>query len=476
LKKYNRISEIQKDLFAGEITCEQLVKNYLTKIEENKNLNAFLEVWDVEALEKAQSIDLKIKNGTAGRLAGIVIALKDVIAYKNHKVSASSKILEGFESQYSSTLVERLLHEDAIFIGRTNCDEFAMGASNENSAFGPVLNAIDNTRVPGGSSGGSAVAVQAGMCHASIGSDTGGSIRQPAAFTGLYGLKPTYGKVSRWGLLAYASSFDQLGPFTKSIEDMELLTQIISGPDDFDSTVAIENNDKLFHAEPNGKYTFAVMKEAIEHPGLHPDVKKQTMQAIQALEKQGHKITYFTFPLLDYMVPVYYVLTTAEASSNLSRYNGLLYGNRSKDAKDLETTFTLSRTEGFGTEVKRRIMLGTFVLSSDYYDAYYRKGQQVRRLIREKTLHVLSECDAILMPTTSTPPFKLGEKSKDPISMYLADLFTVQANLAGVPAISVPYGQSETGLPIGLQLMCADFEERKLFALSQILLECRDLA
>lgn len=476
MKSYNRISEIREDLFAGVLTCEQLVRQYIAKIEEKKHLNAFLEVWDEEAISRAQEIDKKIKSGKAGKLAGLVVALKDVITYKGHKVSASSRILEGFESLYSSTVVQRLLDEDVIFIGRTNCDEFAMGASNENSAYGPVLNDLDNGRVPGGSSGGSAVAVQAGMAHAALGTDTGGSIRQPAAFTGVFGLKTTYGKVSRWGLLAYASSFDQIGPFTKSLEDMELILQTIAGPDEYDGTAAVENYDKLFHPEPGGKYHFAVMREAIEHEGIHPDVKAQTLHAITALEKQGHKVSYFTFPLLEYMVPAYYVLTTAEASSNLSRYSGLLYGHRSDNAHDLESTFTLSRTEGFGAEVKRRIMLGTFVLSSDYYDAYYKKGQQVRRLIRQKTQEVLEGCDALLLPTTSTPAFKIGEKSKDPVSMYLADLFTVQANLAGVPAISIPYGTSTEGLPIGMQLVCNEFEERKLLALSEILLDCRDKA
>lgn len=470
MKTYLSISDIQADLRSGNITCESLVEAYLGSIERNKHLNAFLEVWPDEARTRATEIDKKIKDGTAGRLAGAVIALKDVLAYRNHKVSASSKILEGFESLYSATAVQRLYDEDAIFIGRTNCDEFAMGASNENSAYGPVLNAADNNRVPGGSSGGSAVAVQAGMCHAALGTDTGGSIRQPASFTGTFGLKPTYGAVSRWGLLAYASSFDQIGTFCRSLEDTSLMLEIMAGPDEHDSTVAVNHGIKPYTPNTEGRYRFAVMEEAINHPGLHPEVKQMCASAIEDLQKAGHEITYFKFPLLDYMVPAYYVLTTAEASSNLSRYSGLLYGRRSEHAVDLESTFVTSRTEGFGTEVKRRIMLGTFVLSSDYYDAYYRKGQQVRRLIKEKTLEILKDADAILIPTTSTPAFKLGEKASDPIAMYLADLFTVQANLAGVPAISIPYAETADKLPMGMQLIGNEFEEQKLFALAQTLL------
>lgn len=470
---YSRIADIRADLQSGKTTCVDLVRGCLAAIQAQPELNAFLEVWESEAIERAKEIDAKIQAGTAGKLAGCTVALKDVLAYKNHKVSASSKILEGFESLYSATAVQRLWDEDAIFIGRTNCDEFAMGASNENSAYGPVLNAADPSRVPGGSSGGSAVAVQAGMAHVALGTDTGGSIRQPAAFTGTYGLKPTYGAVSRWGLLAYASSFDQIGPFTKSVDDMELVMSVMAGPDEHDATVSTKHSLKEFKAAAGAKYTFAVMQEAVQHPGLHPEVKAMTDACIQALEAAGHTITYFSFPLLDYMVPAYYVLTTAEASSNLSRYSGMLYGNRSSQAHDLESTFIASRTEGFGAEVKRRIMLGTFVLSSDFYDAYYRKGQQVRRLIREKTAEVLQGADAILIPTTSTPAFKLGEKSKDPIAMYLADLFTVQANLAGVPAISVPYATTQEGLPMGMQLIGGEFEERKLFALSDILLSSR---
>jgi aspartyl-tRNA(Asn)/glutamyl-tRNA(Gln) amidotransferase subunit A len=470
LKSYLRISDIRSDLESGSVSCVELVRHYLAKIEENSHLNAFLEVWAEEALEKAAETDAKLASGKAGKLAGTVIALKDVLAYKNHKVSSASKILQGFESTYNATVIERLTEEDAIFIGRTNCDEFAMGASNENSSFGPVLNAADDSRVPGGSSGGSAVAVQAGMAHVALGSDTGGSIRQPAAFCGIYGLKPTYGLISRWGLLAYASSFDQIGPMCKSIEDIALLTSIMSGADGLDASMN-QSPPRTYNIEQSGKkYRFAVMKQAVEHAGLDHEVAEKTKELLNQLKAEGHEITYFDFELLDYMVPAYYVLTTAEASSNLSRYSGLLYGYRSSDAKDLETTFTLSRSQGFGPEVKRRIMLGTFVLSSDYYDAYYQKALKVRRVIKEKTEEVLNSADAILIPTTSTPAFKLGEKSKDPVAMYLADLFTVQANLAGNCAISLPLYETRDGLPIGMQLMCSHFKEQELFNISQVLL------
>lgn len=466
MKNYARIADIRTDLEAGVITCVQLVEHYLGRIAEQQHLNAFLEVWGDEALHRAREVDSKIAAGTAGKLAGAVIALKDVLTFKGHHVSSSSRILQGFESMFTGTAVQRLYDEDAIFIGRTNCDEFAMGASNENSAFGPVLNAADNTRVPGGSSGGSAVAVQAGMAHAALGTDTGGSIRQPASFCGLYGFKPTYGLISRWGLLAYASSFDQIGPMTRSLEDNMLLTEIMAGPDEHDASMSRREAPAYSLDNAGRKYRFAVMKQAVEHPGLDPEVKKHTREVLDKLVAEGHQIDYFDFELLDYMVPAYYVLTTAEASSNLSRYSGLLYGYRSQAATDLETTFTLSRSEGFGPEVKRRIMLGTFVLSSDYYDAYYQKAQKVRRIIREKTDAVFKNADAILIPTTSTPAFKLGEKAKDPIAMYLADLFTVQANLAGNCAISLPTGETATGLPMGMQVMCGHFEEQNLYNIS----------
>ena len=346
MKSYNRVTDIQTDLQSGSVSCVELVEYYLQNIQEKSHLNAFNEVWADEARKKAILIDAKIKSGQAGSLAGIVIALKDNMAYKDHKVSASSKILEGFESLYTATAVERLEKEDAIFIGRTNCDEFAMGASNENSAFGSVKNPHDETKVPGGSSGGSAVAVAADMCHCSLGSDTGGSIRQPAAFNGIYGLKPTYGRISRWGLLAYASSFDQIGPFAKSIEDVALLTSIMSGKDEHDATLLQEPPIDNWSYEGNQKQTFAVMNQAVNHEGLDPEVKDSFTHLLEKLESQGHSITYFDFPLLDQMVPTYYVLTTAEASSNLSRYSGMMYGYRSDNATDLESTYIKSRTEG----------------------------------------------------------------------------------------------------------------------------------
>ena len=453
------------------MTCAALVDYYLKNIADNQHLNAFLEVWDDEAKARAIEIDSKVNAGTAGRLAGVVIALKDVLSFRGHKVSSSSKILQGFESIYSATVVQRLLDEDAIFVGRTNCDEFAMGASNENSAFGPVLNAADPSRVPGGSSGGSAVAVQANMAHAALGSDTGGSIRQPAAFTGIVGLKPTYGLISRWGLLAYASSFDQIGPMTKSIEDSALLTEIMAGPDGQDASMFQQAAPKYSTPAAPKKAKFAVMREAIDGEGIDPEVKSMMTGLIAKLEAAGHEVTYFDFPLLDHMVPVYYVITTAEASSNLSRYSGMMYGNRSENAHDLESTYVLSRTEGFGEEVKRRIMLGTFVLSSDQYDAYYEKAQKVRQIIRTETDKILADADAILLPTTSTPAFKLGEKAANPVAMYMADLLTVQANLAGNPAISIPGGKTLDGLPMGVQLMTGILEEQELFDLSKLVEE-----
>ncbi|MES2618899.1 MAG: Asp-tRNA(Asn)/Glu-tRNA(Gln) amidotransferase subunit GatA [Bacteroidota bacterium] len=467
-KRFSSLAEIQKEILAGTISLPTLVDYYLQQIHSQKQLNAFLEVFEEEARNNATTIQEKMQTGKAGKLAGMVIAIKDNIVYKGHRSSASSKILEGFESLYSATVVERLLAEDAIIIGRTNCDEFAMGASNENSAYGPVLNASDNTRVTGGSSGGSAVAVQADMCLAALGSDTGGSIRQPAAFTGSYGLYPTYGCISRWGLIAFASSFDQIGPFTSSVEDMALLMSVMSGDDENDATMAVGNSIDANVKTVKGPLKIAYINECLNNDGLDAAIKDNTLAFIEDLKAKGHSVEGISFPYLDAMVPCYQVLTTAEASSNLSRFSGLMYGYRSPNATDLESTFKKSRTEGFGKEVKRRIMLGTFVLSSDYYDAYYTKAQKVRQLIRQKTLEIFDKYDLILTPTTSTPAFKIGEKSSDPVTMYLADIFTVQANLAGIPALSIPNGEtSDTSLSIGVQLMAPPFKEDLLFAVAK---------
>jgi len=463
---------LQNDLTSGKTTCRDVVTSYLERIESQKHLNAFLEVYGDEALDRAEVIDSKIKSNNAGKLAGLVIGIKDNIAYKGHPVSASSKILAGFNSNFSATVVERLLAEDAIIIGRLNCDEFAMGASNENSAYGNVLNAADNARVPGGSSGGSAVAVQADLCMASLGSDTGGSIRQPSSFTGTFGMKPTYGRVSRWGLLAYASSFDQIGPITKSVEDMAMILEVMAGVDEHDATVSQQPvPDYSKNLSLPDKQRIAVIRDCLVSDGIAPHVKEHTEKAIEKLKAEGHTVEFVDFPYLDYMVSCYYVLTTAEASSNLSRYSGLMYGHRSSDATDLESTFKLSRSEGFGEEVKRRIMAGTFVLSSDQYDAYYTKAQKVRRVIQDETFKILDNYDAILLPTTPTEAFKIGEKSDDLIAMYLADIFTVQAPLAGIPAISIPTGSTPENLPFGLQLMTGRFEEQKLLQLSHYLYE-----
>lgn len=460
---FSNINTLQADLKAGKTNCITLVEEAIALISQKKHLNAFLEVFEDSAKELAKKTDEKIKAGTAGKLAGVIVGLKDNICYKAHKVSASSKILEGFESLYSATVVEKLLAEDAIIIGRLNCDEFAMGSSNENSAYGNVLNPLNEKCVPGGSSGGSAVAVAANLCHVTLGSDTGGSIRQPASFTGTVGLKPTYGRVSRFGLIAYASSFDQIGPITKSVEDCALVLEIISGADKNDNTSSSQKVEVYNQGlSADKKFKFAYLKECVEAEGLDPEVKQAVLKQIEWLKNNGHVVEAVDFPYLEFLVPTYYVLTTAEASSNLSRFDGIHYGYRTKNATDLESTYKKSRSEGFGKEVKRRIMLGTFVLSAGYYDAYYSKGQKVRRVIQEKTKEILNNFDFILTPSTPGTAFEFGKNSADPIKMYLEDIFTVQANIAGVPAISVPCGIHSNGLPMGLQIMANYFEEGKL--------------
>jgi len=466
-------SQIRLSLDRGELTCVELTRDHLSVIEKKKHLNAFLSVYAEEALQRAQVIDEKIKNGKAGKLAGLVVGLKDMLCYQDHPLQAGSKILDGYISPYNATAVQRLLDEDAIIIGRQNCDEFGMGSSNENSSFGPVLNDIDNSRVPGGSSGGSAVAVQTGMCQVSIGSDTGGSVRQPSAFCGIVGLKPTYSRISRFGLAAYASSFDCIGIFSKHVEDVAIVLEVIAGADEQDSTVS--RNEVPHYSEElsnsGTKYKVAYMRDTVENNVLQSEIKKAVTEKIEQLKSDGHTVEAIDFPLNEYVLPTYYILATAEASSNFSRYDGVRYGYRSGNTKDLVSLYKKTRSEGFGKEVQRRILLGTFVLSSSYYDAYYSKAQKVRRLIRDQIKKIFEQYDFILMPTSPTTAFKLGEHSDDPVEMYLADLFSVQANVAGIPAISIPCGKDNQGLPIGLQLLADDFEESKLLGFSKIILE-----
>ncbi|UOR05224.1 Asp-tRNA(Asn)/Glu-tRNA(Gln) amidotransferase subunit GatA [Hymenobacter aerilatus] len=472
MKRFNSLTEVRRELTAGTTTCRQLVEYYLDNIQQKQHLNAFLEVWPEEARAQAEAVDAKLQAGTAGKLAGMVIGLKDVLAYKDHALQSSSHILDGFRSLFTGTAVQRLLDEDAILIGRQNCDEFAMGASNETSYFGPVRNELDTDRVSGGSSGGSAVAVQADLCLASIGSDTGGSVRQPAAFCGVVGFKPTYSRISRYGLIAYASSFDQIGTLTRSVEDAALLLEVMAGADNFDSTVSHHPVPAYSQQlEPAAQYRIGYIKDCLERPGLNEEIKAATEEALDMLRGQGHVVEAVEFPYLDYIVPTYYILTTAEASSNLSRYDGVKFGYRAPDATDLESLYKKTRAQGFGPEVQRRILLGTFVLSADYYDAYYTKAQQVRRLIKEKTDELLRQYDFLVLPTTPTTAFHIGDVNKDTLAMYLADIFTVQASLAGVPAISVPAGVDGEGLPIGLQLLAGAFREEHLLAFANSVAE-----
>ena len=469
--KYHSITQYHQDLLSGTTTCVQAVQHYLQQIDARKHLNAYVNTYAEEALQRAAELDASRQAGKpTGKLHGVVIALKDVIAFRDHPLTAASKILEGFKPVFNATAVERLLAEEAIIIGHTNCDEFAMGSTNENSSYGKVLNAIDETRVPGGSSGGSAVAVQADLCMVSLGSDTGGSVRQPADFCGVVGLKPTYGRISRHGLIAYASSFDQIGIFANNVPDVALVLEIIAGPDDFDSTGARQQVDAYSNLTPlpAKPLRIAYFKEALESPALDKEIRDSILEFSKKLQADGHTVEPVDFEFLDFIVPAYYILTTAEASSNLSRYDGVKYGHRNVN-KNISLTdfYNATRSEGFGWEVKRRIMLGTFVLSAGYYDAYFTKAQQVRKLLVDKINLIFSQFDAILLPTAPSTAFKIGEKTEDPISMYLADIFTVFSNLTGIPTISIPLFWHTNGMPYGVQIMTNQFSELYLLRLSQ---------
>ena len=423
-----------------------------------------------KAIERARDVDRKLAAGKAGRLAGMVIAVKDVICMKGERTTCGSKILENFVSLYDATAVARLQAEDAVIIGKTNMDEFAMGSSTENSAYGPVLNPVDESRVPGGSSGGSCVSVAAGMAHAALGTDTGGSIRQPASFCGIVGLKPTYGRVSRYGLVALASSFDQIGPFAGTVADAAAVLQVIAGHDELDSTsarVPVPDYNAALTKEIRGMH-IGLPQEALG-TGLDPEVRQAVEQTLDRLRGAGAVVEEITLPHSEYTISTYYILMTAEASSNLARFDGARYGERAPGVRDLAEMYTNSRTAGFGAETKRRIMLGTYVLSAGYYDAYYRKAQKVRRLIQDDFFRAFTKVDCILLPTSPTTAFRFGEKADDPLQMYLSDVYTVSANLAGVPAISVPCGVDGKGLPIGVQFVGKQFDEPTILKVADAL-------
>jgi aspartyl-tRNA(Asn)/glutamyl-tRNA(Gln) amidotransferase subunit A len=448
----------------GEFQLQNKIEEYLKTIESQKNLNAFIRIYHDQARQRAVEIDRKLSSGkTPGKLAGTVTAVKDNICVKDQHVSCGSKMLDNFVSLYDATVIEKILAEDGLIIGKTNLDEFAMGSSTENSFYEPARHPLDMQHVAGGSSGGSAIAVAKGMADITLGSDTGGSIRQPAAFCGVVGLKPSYGRVSRYGLVAYASSLDQIGPFAKSVEDAALMLEVISGNDPHDSTSVaqpVPQYTQLLRGDVS-KVKIGVPKQYFQE-GLDPEIKQTIEAVIDRLKDQGISIKTVDLPLTDYATAAYYIIATAEASSNLGRYDGVRYGHRTEEAEDLQEMYVKSRSEGLGREVKRRIMLGTYVLSAGYYDAYYKKAQQVRRLIKQQYDHVLEEVDVLITPTTPTPPFELGEKLEDPLQMYLSDIYTVTVNLAGICAMNLPCGKTKSGMPIGLQLISGAFREESL--------------
>lgn len=454
--------QLREKLLAGEITSEELAAEVFERIEEKeREVNAYILLFQEDVLSQARGIDRKIGAGEeVGVLAGTPVAVKDNICVRGAPASCGSKILSNFTPPYDATVVQRLRDADALIVGKANMDEFAMGSSSETSCFGPVKNPYDSARIPGGSSGGSAAAVASGETILALGSDTGGSVRQPAGFCGVVGLKPTYGRVSRYGLVAYASSLDQIGPLTKDVADCALLLGVIAGHDPRDSTSAgVEVPDYLAALNEGVDGVRIGLPKEYFSEGLDQEVEKAIKGSVAQLEGLGAKVDEVSLPHTDYAIATYYIIATAEASSNLARYDGARYGFRSGNPEDLFDMYAKSRSEGFGEEVKRRIMLGTYVLSAGYYEAYYRKAQKVRTLIKGDFDKAFEEFNVLITPTSPTPAFKLGEKLDDPLTMYLSDIYTISVNLAGIPAISVPCGYSSTGLPIGLQILGKPFDE-----------------
>jgi aspartyl-tRNA(Asn)/glutamyl-tRNA(Gln) amidotransferase subunit A len=464
--KASSLRELGQAVISGETKAADLTTGYLERIaERNPEVNAYLSVAQETALRTAEDIDAAAGRGDPlGPLAGIPVGIKDVIAIEGMPATAGSRILEGYRPPYTATAVRRLKEAGAVVLGKLNCDEFAMGSSNENSAYGAVRNPLAPDRVPGGSSGGSAAAVAAEMAAATLGTDTGGSIRQPASFCGVVGVLPTYGRVSRYGLIAFASSLDRIGPFARTVEDAATVLGVIAGHDPLDATSSKRPVPDYVAecSKPVEGLRVGVPAEYFAE-GLDAEVKAAVEKAIESLRAQGCTITPVSLPHTRYAVPTYYVLATAEASANLERFDGVRYGYRAPDAKTLSEMYRETRERGFGREVKRRILLGTYVLSAGYYDAYYRKAQQVRRVLAEDFLKAFTKVDVIVTPTAPTPAFRIGEKTDDPVSMYLADIYTVTASLAGICGVSVPCGVSSEGLPIGAQVLGPHFGEGTVF-------------
>jgi aspartyl-tRNA(Asn)/glutamyl-tRNA(Gln) amidotransferase subunit A len=462
------IHELQKKLRGGDTTSVDIVESVIQRIDTvEERIHSYITLLKDSAREEARRADAEIRKGNARPLTGIPIAVKDLICTKGIKTTCGSKILHNFIPPYDATVVEKLRDAGAVFIGKTNMDEFAMGSSTETSYFGVTRNPWDLDRIPGGSSGGSAAAVAADECIASLGSDTGGSIRQPAALCDVVGMKPTYGRVSRYGLVAFASSLDQIGPFTKDVEDCAIMLNVISGYDPRESTsvqAEVPDFTSFLSGDIRG-WTVGIPREYFI-TGIDPEVESAVRKAIGVIEDLGARCVDVSLPHTEYCLAVYYIVAPAEASSNLARYDGVKYGYRSKEGRDLMEMYKKTRSEGFGTEVKRRIMLGTYALSSGYYDAYYKKASQVRALIKRDFDEAFQSCDVIMTPTSPTPAFRIGEKMDDPLQMYLSDIFTISTNLAGIPGVSVPCGYTAGGLPIGLQFLAAHFAEEKLIRIA----------
>lgn len=461
------ISQIRDGIKDGSFTAVEVITSLFERIKTiDPKVKSYLKLCEKEALDKAKIVDKKIANNEpVGTLAGVPIAIKDNICIDGITTTCASKMLEDFIPPYNATVIEKLLKEDAIIVGKTNMDEFAMGSSTENSAFQVTRNPWDLERVPGGSSGGSAACVAAGLAPISLGSDTGGSIRQPAAFCGVVGLKPTYGLVSRFGLIAFGSSLDQIGPFAKSVKDAALTLQVIQGDDKLDSTTNKDNIHTEYLptlADGVKEMKVAVPKEFFKS-ALDDEIKDSLLNTIELLKSLGAEVTEISLPITEEGLSAYYIISSAEASSNLARFDGIRYGYRPKEFSSVDELMLKSRTEAFGPEVKRRIMLGTYALSSGYYDAYYNRAQKLKKKIKEEFKKVFEEYDVILSPTSPTLPFKCGEKVSDPLQMYLADIYTININLAGIPAISLPVSKSKSGLPIGLQILGPHFGEEKIF-------------